>query len=50
VRNFELVLTEPINHISFYINPGVTAKTFKDRKPIRTKPGLVLEGGGLLSG
>jgi len=49
MRNLEFALTEPVDDINLYVNPGVTSITFKDRKPIRTKSSLVLKNCGLLS-
>jgi hypothetical protein len=38
MRDFELALIEPVDHINLYIDASITSETFKDRKPVRTKP------------
>lgn len=35
--NLELVFTEPIDHIDFYVHTDIASKTFEDRKTIWRK-------------
>jgi len=46
--DLKFVLTETVDDIDLYIDPGIASKTLEDRKPIRTESHLSSKSKGLL--